>query len=121
MEAIYDWTAALGYLLFKVVLLPQMLWDRPGMVDFPEPKPLVPIWPEPVTTPFDWPPSVWHTESDLVLSSFALVGTHVQLRPRGGGYEVPSFALGLPKASCVGAHRIPGAWAQVIPQVVVLW
>lgn len=61
LDAIYDWTAALGNLLIKVVLLPQMLWNRQGTIEFPEPRPLVPICPVPVATPYEWPPAAGTT------------------------------------------------------------
>lgn len=76
---IYDWTIALGRLLFKVVILPKALQKLSVSIEFDEPKPLTPLW------PYDararrWPIGPSFTESELVMLSFALTGKQIEVR-----------------------------------------
>ncbi len=85
--SILDWTAGLGYLAIKVVLLPQVLWQWPGTVQYQEPRPLVPVWPVAAKSPYEWPPHAWYNEVTLTILSFALAGRPMELTPidRPGG------------------------------------
>jgi len=72
--SMYDFTAAIGPLVVKVVFVPDAIARGMKYLEFAEPKPLVPVWPIPVEE-LHWPPDFSYCEAELVALSFALPGT----------------------------------------------
>jgi hypothetical protein len=78
--AAFDWTAAIGHVVFKVVFWPEALWNDVGRIEFGEPKPLVPVWATPWIDHVDWPAGDGYHEAELIALSFALVGKQVEMK-----------------------------------------
>jgi hypothetical protein len=80
--AAFDWTAAIGHVVLKVVFWPEALWNDVGRIEFEEPKPLVPVWAEPWLDHVDWPAGPGYHEAELTALSFALVGRQILMEYR---------------------------------------
>jgi hypothetical protein len=79
-HTMFDWTAILGHLVFKVVMLPETTWDAGGRIEFDEPKPLLPLHDgSTVLESFAWPPDAGFVEPEVVALSYALCGAGLRL------------------------------------------
>jgi hypothetical protein len=80
LAPIYDWTAAFGHLLIKVVMPSPPLWTLRYDAQLGEPKPLTPIHSDGVNVEScNWPPLPGYVESDLLVLSFGLAGKNMRI------------------------------------------
>ncbi|MET7999336.1 hypothetical protein [Nonomuraea glycinis] len=74
----YDWTAGLGALLLKVLLLPPSLWGSPLAIKLQRRARLSQIWP-PAMSPVSFPSAEIFSTSDLADLSMELVGSRIDV------------------------------------------
>jgi hypothetical protein len=76
--AIYDWTASILAAVLKVIVLPSRTWPYSFEIEFPERRPLAPVWPARLSS-LAWPVYPAHRESDVVLSSYAILSGRIEI------------------------------------------